>query len=315
MTHPSEPVGAPGPELEELRNLLEDSGYYRVLRRLLPRTEYAVPASLPADARLYTALYVDTETTGFDARSEQIIELGMLAFDYDADGTVYGVRELFSGLEDPGRPLPQEVMDITGITDEDVKGQRFDDALVREALSGADLVIAHNAAFDRPFLERRYPDFERKPWACSIRDVGWRELGFGSSGLEFLAFRRGFYYDAHRAIFDCRAGVELLAEPLPDGERPMRMLRLSALKRSVRLWAEGAAIAKKDLLKARGYRFNGASKVWWVDLPEEGHQAELDWLASNIYGRSIALPYLEVGALERYSARVPEALPANAARR
>jgi DNA polymerase-3 subunit epsilon len=309
----------PGPteaELERMRKALEGSGLYRVVRRLRPRTSYTDEAALPTGARTYKGLYVDTETTGLDARSQQVIELGMLEFDYDAGGNIYGVREVISALEDPGRPLPQEVVDLTGITDADVKGQRFDDALVNRAVGGADLIVAHNASFDRPFLEQRFEAFRRRPWACSVRDVDWRDLGYASSSLEYLAFRRGFYFEAHRAITDCWAGLELLAEPLADGEPPaMRLLHLNAQRRSVRLWAAGSPIAKKDLLKARGYRFNGASKVWWRDVPRDGHDEELAWLAGNIYGRRVPLPYLEVSALERYSDRVPESLPPDAQRR
>lgn len=316
MTQAGSSGGSPGPELERLRQRLEQSGYYRVLRRLLPRDAYLDPGTAPPGTKLFTALYVDTETTGLEARADKVIELGMLAFDYDLAGNVYGVREAFDGLEDPGMPLPPEVVEITGITDADVSGQRFDERSVGAALTDADLVIAHNAAFDRPFLERRFPAFALKPWACSQRDVPWRELGFPSSSLEFLAFRSGFFYDAHRALTDCRAGVELLAQPLPDGgPPPLVELRRSALRRTVRLWAEGAAIGKKDLLKARGYRFNGASRVWWRELPAEEHDAELAWLAAEVYGRPVALPYVEVGALERYSDRVPESLPTDARRR
>jgi len=313
---PGTEPGLDAAELERMRRALESSGLYRVLRRLRPRTSYAAAAAPPAGTRTYRGLYVDTETTGLDAHSNKVVELGMLGFDYDAEGNVYGAREVISALEDPGRPLPQEVVDLTGITDADVKDQRFDDALVKRAVNAADLIVAHNAAFDRPFLEQRFEEFRHRAWACSVRDVGWRDLGYASSSLEYLAFRRGFYFDAHRAITDCWAGLELLAEPLVEGEPPaMRLLHFNAQRRSVRLWAEGSPIAKKDLLKARGYRFNGASKVWWRDLPGDGHDEELAWLAGNIYGRRVPLPYLEVSAVERYSERVPETLPPNARRR
>lgn len=315
MTPTSDARGAAATELEQLRARLEESGLYRVLRRLPSRSHFNDPSTYSPSERLYSALFVDTETTGLDPQTDKVIELAMIAFDYDRSGAVYGIRVAFSELEDPGFPIPPEVTLITGITDEDVKGKRFDDRLVAEAVASADLVIAHNAAFDRPFLEERFPVFVRKPWACSIRDVNWRELGFASSNLEFLAFRRGFFYDAHRALVDCRAGIELLAEPLHDDEPPMSQLRASALKKTVRLWAEGAAFAKKDALKERGYRFNGQSKVWWCDVPAEEHDAELEWLSANVYGRPTALPYREVTAMERYSSRVTEFLPAEALRR
>lgn len=303
-------------DLERMRTALEASGDYRVLRRLAPRAGYADPTEAPGGARLYRALYLDTETTGFDPRNDKVIELAMLRFEYDAEGNVYGVQELYDAFEDPGRPLPDEVVGLTGITDDDVRGQRFDDAAVEASAKAADLVIAHNAAFDRPFMEKRFPVFKDKPWACSSRDIGWRALGFRSSSLEFLAFRRGFYYDAHRALIDCRAGLELLAVPLAEGEAPpMRLLRTNAAKRTARLWAESAPFEKKDVMKARGYRFNGTSRVWWADVPAEALDEELTWLASEVYEARRPLPYLEYGALQRYSGRVPEALPNDLPRR
>ena len=310
------PEAAAGDDLERMRTALEASGEYRVLRRLAPRAGYGDPARLPSGTRLYRALYLDTETTGFDSRSDKGIELAMLRFEYDAEGNVYGVQELYDAFEDPGRPLPDEVVGLTGITDDDVRGRRFDDAAVEDSANGADLVIAHNAAFDRPFMEKRFPVFKGKPWACSSRDIGWRALGFRSSSLEFLAFRRGFYYDAHRALIDCRAGLELLAVPLTEGEAPpMRLLRANAAKRTARLWAESAPFEKKDVVKARGYRFNGVGRVWWTDVPAEALDEELAWLAAEVYETRRPLPHLEYGALERYSARVPEAPPNGLPRR
>jgi DNA polymerase-3 subunit epsilon len=55
-------------------------------------------------------------------------------------------------LGKPGRPIPPEVTALTGITDAAVRGRRIDDARVAALAASASLVVAHNAAFDRPFL-------------------------------------------------------------------------------------------------------------------------------------------------------------------
>jgi hypothetical protein len=52
---------------------------------------------------------------------------------------------------------------ITGITDEMVTGQAFDDDRVRSLADKATMVIARNAAFDRKFVEARYPTFTKLP--------------------------------------------------------------------------------------------------------------------------------------------------------
>jgi DNA polymerase III epsilon subunit-like protein len=45
----------------------------------------------------------------------------------------------------------------------------------------ARLVVAHNAAFDRKFLERPCETFSTKPWACSISQINWAAEGYEGS--------------------------------------------------------------------------------------------------------------------------------------
>lgn len=288
--------------LEALRAQLEATGDYRVLRRLREVDAYSAPTA----AQKFVALYLDTETTGLDAGSDSIIELAIVAFEYDLEGNIYRLLRTFSQLEDPGSPLSPEVKAITGITDEELAGRSIDDGEVERVIGDARLVIAHNAAFDRPFVERRLPRFANLPWACSATDIAWRELGFGSASMEFLAYRHGFFFEAHRALIDCRAGVQILASrDNGSGRTAMALLRDGALKSSVRIWAEGSPFSSKDVLKARRYRWNPTSKVWWTEVPDSEHEPELEWLAANVYGRRVPLPYFRISAAERYSPRVP----------
>jgi len=69
-----------------------------------------------------------------------------------------------------------------------VAGHRIDDCVANDLVSRAVLVIAHNADFDRRFLERRLPAFTTKHWACSRFDVAWKAAGIRSSALEFVAY-------------------------------------------------------------------------------------------------------------------------------
>ena len=76
------------------------------------------------------------------------------------------------------------------------------------------LVIAHNAAFDRPFLEKRLPDSPANIGSCRI-DVDWKGKGICSSALEFVAYVLRFFHDGHRAASDCRATLHALAQTAP----------------------------------------------------------------------------------------------------
>jgi DNA polymerase III subunit epsilon len=52
--------------------------------------------------------------------------------------------------EDPGIPLDPKITKLTGLTSSDLAGQAIDEAAAVEILSSADIIVAHNAAFDRP---------------------------------------------------------------------------------------------------------------------------------------------------------------------
>jgi DNA polymerase III epsilon subunit-like protein len=96
-----------------------------------------------------------------------------------------------------------------------VAGQQIDPDEVSEFAGRADLVVAHNASFDRRFLERFCPPFCAKPWACSMAEIDWAAEGFEGTKLAYLAAGFGFFFDRHRAANDCLAAVELLSQTLP----------------------------------------------------------------------------------------------------
>jgi DNA polymerase-3 subunit epsilon len=201
---------------EAMAEQLEQSGEYRVLRKLSPTQ--AVEA--PDEGLIRRGLYVDVETTGLDPARDEIIELAMTPFAYGSDGRITEVGTSFEGLRQPADPIPAHITAITGIDDAMVAGQSIDPDEVARFAGEADLIIAHNAAFDRRFLERFCPVFVTKPWACSMTQIDWGDEGHEGVKLAYLAMGAGFFYEGHRAVHDCAAGIALLASKLPrSGER------------------------------------------------------------------------------------------------
>jgi DNA polymerase-3 subunit epsilon len=285
--------------LEVTAARLEAHPDYRVLRRLPDD-----PSSEGAGEPVRRALFVDVETTGVDAARDKVIELAMVLFGYDAEGRVTGVEARFDQLEDPGRPIPSEIVELTGIRDEDVRGRKIDEGEALDLISRAHLVVAHNARFDRAFLERRLGVFAELPWACSAQDVPWRREGLESRKLEFLVYRFGSFYDGHRAVNDCVAGVHVLSRLLPKAGVPaMGALLASARRQDVLFRAVGAPFETKDLLKGRGYRWRPEQKVWWKEVPEDDAEAERAWLAEAVYGGRNRATESVVTAYERYSTK------------
>jgi len=291
-------------DLEAMAEQLRASGEYRVQRRLQLRPR--INDSRGAPTRL--GLLVDVETTGLDPQKHEIIELAMVPFSYLPDGLICDVGPAFERFHQPSSPIPPSITRLTGITDAMVADQRIDCEAVRTLVNGAALIVAHNANFDRRFLERLSDAFVTKPWACSMSQVDWVEEGHEGVKLAYLAAGAGFFYNRHRAAHDCRATIELLASPLPTSGVPaMRGLLEKARRPSWRIWAENSPFDLKDALKARGYRWNGDEnsnpRAWYIDVDDGMKEAEIAFLRQKIYLRDVELLVREITAYTRFSDR------------
>jgi DNA polymerase-3 subunit epsilon len=203
-------------------------------------------------------------------------------------------------------PIPAIAKEVTGISDDMVQGQRLDDHAVNAMLARADLIVAHNAGFDRPFVEARFPAGAGKAWACSFADIDWKAAGAGSLKLSALAQDHGWFFDAHRAQVDCHALLQVLARPVNKTRTTgLSQLIAAASRPSFKLRATGSPFESKDPLKARGYRWDADAKVWFCTVADTDRlEAELDWLKTEVYGRRSAR--VDIEALDsrvRYSAR------------
>ena len=108
-------------DLAAMAQTLEQSGDYRVLRRLPLRQHFSKPTELAKVGILF-----DVETTGLDTASDEVVELGMVKFSYHPDGTVAAVLDTFSSLNEPSRTIPEEAIKLHGITNEMAAGHRIE---------------------------------------------------------------------------------------------------------------------------------------------------------------------------------------------
>ena len=90
----------------------------------------------------------DLETTGLDARSDEIIEIGAVIM---KDGQE---MDRFQTFVDPGRSLTQKIVDLTGITDKMLEGAPKIAEILPKFLEfcGDRPLVAHNADFDVGFV-------------------------------------------------------------------------------------------------------------------------------------------------------------------
>lgn len=103
-----------------------------------------------------TYVVFDFETTGFNAGgADSIIEIGAVKI---KNGVII---EKYDELINPGRKLPQKIIDVTNITDEMLADKDTEENAVRRFINWfGDLpMVAHNAKFDVSFLEMAYKKY------------------------------------------------------------------------------------------------------------------------------------------------------------
>jgi DNA polymerase-3 subunit epsilon len=171
------------------------------------------------------------------------------------------------------------------------------------------IIVAHNANFDRKFAERYWPLFEQKAWACSATEVEWRRHGFDGSRLAYLLAGAGLFHQAHRAIDDCQALIEILSMDVPKLNRPAFAVLLErARRKTIRIWAEQSPFGLKDALKKRGYRWSdgadGRPRSWYIDVDEASQTTEIEFLRKTIYLRDVDLRIQRMSAINRFSNRI-----------
>jgi len=164
-----------------------------------------------------TYLIFDTETTGLtlhprakDEFQPRIIEWGGLLVDERGNE----LKEL-DVLINPGKPIPEHITSITGITDADVANQPpFSVAaqMLKPLFAAADVLVAHNLPFDHTMMElelRRAHLLDDWPWPklnmCTVQEHA-EEWGYRPKLTELYSFYTGHpLAQSHRALDDVRA--------------------------------------------------------------------------------------------------------------
>ena len=94
---------------------------------------------------------IDIETTGLDPKKDAITEIGAVKFEGKR------VEAEWSSLVNPGRPIPPEITQLTGITNDMVRNAPTLEQVLPDLVkfSGNDPLIGHNVRFDLGFLQKR----------------------------------------------------------------------------------------------------------------------------------------------------------------
>lgn len=173
-----------------------------------------------------TGAILDTETTG-RFEDDELIELAIVLFSFDRQtGQLIEVLGDYHGLRYPDVSIRKGATAVHGLRKQDLRGQAIDGPRAQGLLSRADVILAHNAKFDRRYVTKLFPLAAQKPWYCTMNGIPWRRLGFRSKGLQNLLEAHNLEPgQAHRALDDTRALLELITrENNKTGETYLHIL-------------------------------------------------------------------------------------------
>ena len=97
-----------------------------------------------------TYVVFDLETTGFSSIKDKIIEIGAVKVENGV------ITDKFSTFVNPKVPIPFEITNLTGITDDMVMEAPDIETILPQFLEfvGDAVLVAHNASFDVSFIEQ-----------------------------------------------------------------------------------------------------------------------------------------------------------------
>ncbi|MGA1799350.1 3'-5' exonuclease [Sphingomonas sp. 4RDLI-65] len=291
-------LGSPA-AMEAMASLVDRDHDFRVLRRMPPMRRNVVRG---VRTGMLAGCAVHVETTGGRLADDAIIELALQRFWADADGRIVMTGRPHHWLEDPGRPLPPEVTRMTGLADPDLVGRSIMDPVAASLIADADFVVASDASFDRPFIERRLPLVAGRPWVCTTCDVEWKANGFTIGGLPHLLTQIGLFYDPHRASTEVTALLHLLDHPLPFGGTVLKAAVEAAARPTWAIDAVGAPSGTADLLEGRGYLWNPVGRHWSKEVSAAAFDDEYEWIVVRVYGGTAKPRFRSMTWCERHAA-------------
>jgi DNA polymerase III subunit epsilon len=204
-------------------------------------------------------LILDTETTGLDPAHGELIEIAAILYSVDQQCVLQQVSTLL--------PIEAETNAAEFINQISVSAAQATDKTIADAIcrlinlwgKQADHLVAHNAEFDRKWMENHpfLGELYGREWLCSCHDFTWPKQHRSGQKLIDLALAHGIgVSSAHRALTDCQL-IAALFDRLPD--LAQRIDRAASPKHLVQ-----ALVSYDDrhLAKEAGFTWSAKEKQW-----------------------------------------------------
>ena len=167
-----------------------------------------------------TYVVFDLETTGFSSIKDKIIEIGAVKVENGV------ITDKFSTFVNPKVPIPFEITNLTGITDDMVMEAPDIETILPQFLEfvGDAVLVAHNASFDVSFIEQncRYQDIT--PDFTSVDTVAMARILLPTlSKFKLNVVANALHISLenhHRAVDDAGATAEIFVKFVEMLQRP-----------------------------------------------------------------------------------------------
>lgn len=239
-----------------------------------------------------TAKIIDAESTGLED-DDELIQLSILTFKFTDDLRISSVESMKTFYNEPkNKPITPLITQLTGITPAMVKGHHLTCEDINNNLSFSEATIAHNAFFDRNLIERSIPGVTKTVWGCSASDIDWRARFFTAKSLDYLAYKYGFYYDAHDSAPDCLALYRILSE-----ENNFEELMTAIYTPEYEAFVSGMPYHLNSILKNLNFKWDPDRKGWQRNNIKNLDEIPDD-VKNGIYGNNCSLTLKD--NLDRY---------------
>lgn len=215
-------------------------------------------------------LILDTETTGLEPANGSLIEVGAIYYNVPSRTIMQQVSTLFFCDDNPAYDVNRIPVDALKQTDSDIAKCTFSAFLIM--LSRCDAVVAHNAKFDRSWIESSANQqisemSQAKKWICTKEDFEWPVRPGTPLNLVHIAVAMGVpVLSAHRALTDCH----LLAQCFDKiNDLPERLAETQLPKeRCVAV----VSFEDRQLAKDAGFSWNPEAKCWERKMTQKKYE-------------------------------------------
>ncbi len=207
------------------------------------------------------ALLLDTETTGLDPWVDRVIEVAVTLFDLELGCPLASYASLIQASDNAA----ESVNGIPPAALADAPHGIVVWRAVAEMAAQADVVAAHNAAFDRAFVRAAgIASVADMTWCCTMSDFDWG----GSRKLVEIALNRGVgVASIHRAAADVDIMARLFARVRERGGDLPALFRRAA--RPKRRFVAQVSFEMKYLAKEAGFSWSPERSEWHREMPPE----------------------------------------------